>query len=65
MLSQESRTQKIYIVDDDDSLRRALGRLIGSVRLKFESFASGETFLECLPFRAWRRALIAPVACEL
>lgn len=45
----KSKTQKIYIVDDDDSVRRALGRLIGSERLNFETFASGETFLDSVP----------------
>lgn len=49
MPSQKSTTQRIYIVDDDDSVRRALGRLIGSEQLNFESFASGEEFLESLP----------------
>ena len=52
MLSQNPTRQKIYIVDDDDSVRKALGRLIGSVRLNFESFASGEAFLDCLPANA-------------
>jgi FixJ family two-component response regulator len=52
VLSKKSTTQKIYIVDDDDSLRRALGRLIGSARFDFETFASGEAFLQCLPANA-------------
>jgi FixJ family two-component response regulator len=43
-----SRTKKIYIVDDDDSVRRALGRLLSSERLNFEAFASGEAFLASL-----------------
>ena len=40
--------QKIYIVDDDDSVRRALGRLMSSERLAFEAFASGQEFLKRL-----------------
>lgn len=40
---------KIYILDDDDSVRRALGRLIRSEGMESEAFASGETFLAQLP----------------
>jgi FixJ family two-component response regulator len=40
---------KIYIVDDDDSVRRALGRLIRSEGFSPEAFASGESFLAELP----------------
>ena len=40
---------KIYIVDDDNSVRRALGRLIRSEGLNSEAFASGEQFLAGLP----------------
>lgn len=42
-------THIIYIVDDDDSVRRALGRLIRSEGLTSEAFASGELFLAGLP----------------
>lgn len=35
----------VYIVDDDDAVREALGALIGSVCLRYESFASAEAFL--------------------
>ncbi len=42
-------THKIYIVDDDSSVRRALGRLIRSVGLNSEAFASGDLFLAGLP----------------
>jgi two-component system response regulator FixJ len=41
-------THKIYIVDDDDSVRRALGRLLRSDGLNPEAFASGESFLSSL-----------------
>ena len=41
-------SHKVYIVDDDDSVRKALGRLVNSEHLDFESFASGEEFLAAL-----------------
>lgn len=41
--------RKIYIVDDDESVRRALGRLLRSEGLTAEAFASGELFLAGLP----------------
>ena len=41
--------QKIYIVDDDDSVRKALGRLFRAEGLNSEAFASGELFLIDLP----------------
>lgn len=42
----------VYILDDDDSVRRALGRLIRSEGLRWEAFASGEAFLAGLPEHA-------------
>jgi FixJ family two-component response regulator len=35
----------VYIVDDDDAVREALGALLGSVCQRYQSFASAETFL--------------------
>lgn len=35
----------IYVVDDDDAVRRSLRMLISSVGLNCEAFASGDTFL--------------------
>jgi len=40
---------KIHIVDDEDSIRRALGRLMRSAGLDFETYATGEEFLSRLP----------------
>lgn len=40
----EPRT--IYVVDDDESVRRALERLFRSVGLEVKTFSSGEDFLE-------------------
>ncbi len=45
----KNEAYKIYIVDDDHSVRRALGRLIRSEGLNSEAFASGEQFLAGLP----------------
>lgn len=36
---------KIYLVDDDASIRRALGRVMATAGYDHESFASGEDFL--------------------
>lgn len=35
----------VYVVDDDDAVRDALGALLGSVRLPCRAFASAEAFL--------------------
>jgi FixJ family two-component response regulator len=48
----KTQTHKIFIVDDDDSVRRALGRLLRSEGLNSEAFASGELFLAGLPAEA-------------
>jgi FixJ family two-component response regulator len=37
---------EIYIVDDDDSVRRAMKRLIRSAGMKVRTFASAEEFLD-------------------
>ena len=42
-------THKIYIVEDDNSVRRALERLFRSEGMKSETYASGELFLAGLP----------------
>ncbi|MGH9314818.1 MAG: response regulator transcription factor [Vicinamibacterales bacterium] len=36
----------VSVVDDDDSIRRALRRLIGSTGLEVDTFGSAEEFLE-------------------
>jgi FixJ family two-component response regulator len=38
----------VYVIDDDESVRRAIGRLLRSAHLNVETFASGEDFL-CNP----------------
>lgn len=37
----------VFIVDDDDSVRKAIKRLINSVGMKVETFASAQEFLSC------------------
>ena len=43
---QEETKPTVYIVDDDDSVRRALMRLIHSADMKALAFASANEFLE-------------------
>jgi FixJ family two-component response regulator len=40
-------TPTIFVVDDDDSVRGALARLIRAVGMQVETFASGREFLGC------------------
>jgi FixJ family two-component response regulator len=40
---------KVYVVDDDDSIRRALKRLLRSVGYHAQTFESAEEFLEFAP----------------
>ena len=40
---------KIYIVDDDESIRRALSRLIKSTGYDAETFDSAQLFLDSVP----------------
>jgi len=47
-----NETQKIYIVDDDDSVRKALGRLLCAEGLNSQAFNSGKSFLMGLPENA-------------
>jgi len=35
----------VYVIDDDESVRRAIGRLLRSAHLNVETFASAEDFL--------------------
>lgn len=44
----EIRTQ-VFIIDDDDSVRRGLARLVREGGHAIETFASAESFLEALP----------------
>jgi FixJ family two-component response regulator len=42
-----ARIRPIFIIDDDESVRRALRRLLRSVGLTATAFATAEEFLEC------------------
>ena len=44
----EYETRVVAIVDDDESLRRSLKNLLGSVGFLVESFASAEAFLQSI-----------------
>jgi len=44
----EDDTPVVSIVDDDESLRRALSNLLRSVGFRVETFASAEAFLESI-----------------
>jgi FixJ family two-component response regulator len=44
----EFDTQIVSIVDDDESLRRSLRNLLGSVGFRVEAFASAEAFLQSI-----------------
>ena len=44
----ECDTQIVSIVDDDESLRRSLRNLLGSVGFRVETFASAEAFLQSI-----------------
>lgn len=40
---------KVYIVDDDESVRRALSRLLKSAGYEIETFNSAQSFLDSVP----------------
>ncbi len=50
----------VYIVDDDDSVRRAIRRLIRSAGMEAETFASGGDFLAS-EFRDQNACMVADV----
>ena len=37
----------IFVIDDDESVLKALNRLLGSVGFKVETFSSAQEFLKC------------------
>jgi FixJ family two-component response regulator len=45
-IHQERRSPMVCVVDDDDSILRALRRLLGATGFRVETFSSGEQFLE-------------------
>ncbi len=52
----DKERSRIYVIDDDESVRRAFGRLFRSADLDIETFSSGEEFLSAP--REDRRACI-------
>ena len=50
----------VYIVDDDDSVRKAIKRLIRSAGMEAQTFASGGDFLKS-KFRDQKTCLVADV----
>ncbi len=50
----------VYIVDDDDSVRRAIARLIRSAAMEAQTFASGGDFLKS-KFRDQEACMVADV----
>ena len=41
----EKKPSRVYVIDDDESVRRALARLLRSVDLDVETFSSADEFL--------------------
>jgi FixJ family two-component response regulator len=48
LLQHRARTSKVYVVDDDASVRRSLRRLLTARRFQVETFESAEAFLTCV-----------------
>ena len=46
------KKNQIYLIDDDDSVRKALKRLLGAYGLPAAVFASAEEFLDIVPYDA-------------
>ena len=46
---EEQTGATVFVIDDDDDVRRSLERLIGSMDLDVETFASAEDFLDRNP----------------
>ena len=46
-----SRTLRVAVVDDEATVRKALGRLLSASGLAVETFATGQAFLDSLQLR--------------
>jgi two-component system response regulator FixJ len=44
-MERQVQVPTVYVVDDDEAVRRSLAVLFGSVRLKVQTFGTGEEFL--------------------
>ena len=58
-------TPTVFVVDDDPSVRRAVGRLVRSAGFKVETFASAEEFLNRPPTSDPCRCLVLDVYMPL
>lgn len=43
---KENPTEVVFVIDDDESMRAAIARLLGAVGLSTQTFSSGKQFLE-------------------
>jgi FixJ family two-component response regulator len=49
LMCSMTKALRVTVVDDDGSVRKAIGRLLTASGLCVEAFASGQEFLESLP----------------
>lgn len=59
-----SGSGKVYIVDDDEAMRDAVGLLMESLDLEYASFASGTEFLEAVD-PAWAGCVVLDIRMPL
>jgi FixJ family two-component response regulator len=50
----------VFLIDDDESVRRSLGRVLSSAGVQWQSFASADAFLEAAPQTA-RGCVVADI----
>ena len=49
MMGKHNSQSRIYLVDDDDSLRKAIKRLLRSAGYPVETFSYAQSFLDSVP----------------
>ena len=59
-----STFEKVYIVDDDEAMRDAVGLLMESLDLEYASFGSGTEFLEAVDSE-WRGCVVLDIRMPL
>lgn len=59
-----SDSGKVYIVDDDEAMRDAVGLLMESLDLEYEAFASGTEFLETVD-PTWKGCVVLDIRMPL
>ncbi len=63
-MTEQTRPQLVYIIDDDEAVRDSIGMLLDSADLAYSSFAGAEDFLAAYDDSqrgCWARA--RPLAC--